>query len=90
MNKRQIQNTAVIAAALGAALASVYTYTNWFSSKEIDVKRERCYNVARAGKNDCATSQHSCASQSMMDRDPEAFIMLPKGLCERIVGGRSV
>ncbi|WP_332247998.1 BufA1 family periplasmic bufferin-type metallophore [Legionella tunisiensis] len=40
-------------------------------------------------KNDCATSKHSCASQAIVGGDPEEFIMMPKGLCDRIAGGKS-
>lgn len=86
MNKRQIQNTSVIAAALGAAALAVYTQTNWFLAK--NVERERCYGVVYAGKNDCGTAKHACASQSIKNADPEEFIMVPNGLCQRIVGGK--
>jgi len=89
MKKREIQNAAVIAAALGAALVSISTNTNWFSEKKAqDV--ERCYQVVRAGKNDCASSKHSCAGQAQINSDPEEFIILPKGLCQRLTGGKSV
>ena len=88
MKKRQIQNTAVIAAALGATVLAVYTETNWFLAEHEE--RERCYSVVYAGKNDCGTAKHACASQSIKDADPEEFIMVPKGLCDRIVGGKSV
>ncbi len=89
MNKRKIQNSAVIAAALGASLVSLYTNTDWLSEKDQTEEFERCYHVVRAGKNDCATSKHSCATQAPKDGDPEEYIMLPKGLCKRITGGRS-
>ncbi len=89
MNKRQIQNTAVIAAALGATILAVYTNTNWLSKNHKAGERERCYNVVRTGKNDCGTAKHACASQATMDADPEEFIMVPKGLCTRIAGGKS-
>ncbi len=89
MNNRKIKNSAIIAAALGAAIVSVYTNTNWLSKKNENEELERCYQVVLPGKNDCATSKHSCSSQATTNRDPEEFIMVPKGLCERIVGGRS-
>jgi uncharacterized membrane protein len=43
--------------------------------------------VAKAGKNDCAGAAHACAGQSSKDQSPKEFIELPKGTCERIVGG---
>jgi len=49
---------------------------------------EKCAGVVKAGKNDCGTSRNACSGQVKMDNDPEAWIYLPKGLCERIVGAR--
>jgi uncharacterized membrane protein len=90
MDKRKIQNSAVITAAIGASLVSIFTNTNWLSERNETEELERCYHIVRVGKNDCATSRHSCASQATINSDPEEFIMMPKGLCERIVGGKSV
>lgn len=89
MNKRPIQNTAVIAAALGATILALYTDTNWLSVNHSPEERERCYGIAYAGKNDCGNAKHACSSQSKLNADPNEFIMLPKGLCERIAGGRN-
>ena len=51
---------------------------------------EKCGGVAKAGKNDCGTSRTSCAGSIKVDNDPEAWIAVPKGTCERIVGGKIV
>ncbi len=89
MSKLTAQNTAVIVAAIGAALVSLYVNTDWLAKKPSRTPmRERCYGITRVAKNDCATAKHSCASQAITNRSSEEFIMLPKGLCERIVGGR--
>lgn len=48
---------------------------------------EKCYGVAKAGKNDCKTLSNACAGHSVTDAQPDAFIALPKGTCERIAGG---
>ncbi|QMT60386.1 MULTISPECIES: BufA1 family periplasmic bufferin-type metallophore [unclassified Legionella] len=48
---------------------------------------EKCYGIAKKGMNDCATATASCASSATKDKQKDAFILLPKGLCERIVGG---
>ncbi len=48
---------------------------------------EKCYGIARAGMNDCATATSSCASSSKKDKQKDAFLFVPKGLCEKIVGG---
>jgi uncharacterized membrane protein len=49
--------------------------------------KEKCYGVAKAGKNDCAANGHSCAGQAKKDRDAKEWIYVPTGTCERIVGG---
>lgn len=48
---------------------------------------EKCYGVAKAGKNDCQTATSSCAGTAKEDRMADAFIALPKGSCEKIAGG---
>ena len=48
---------------------------------------EKCYGIVKAGKNDCQTSSSSCAGTAEVDGKPTAFIVLPKGSCEKIVGG---
>jgi uncharacterized membrane protein len=48
---------------------------------------EKCYGVAKAGKNDCAGAAHACAGQSKADAASGEWIKLPKGTCERLVGG---
>ena len=51
--------------------------------------KEKCYGIVKAGANGCANAQktHSCAGQSTVDGDWGEWIKLPKGTCERIVGG---
>jgi uncharacterized membrane protein len=52
---------------------------------------EKCYGVAKAGKNDCAGAAHACAGQSKgSDGSPKEFVSVPKGTCERLVGGSLV
>jgi uncharacterized membrane protein len=48
---------------------------------------EKCAGIVKAGKNDCGTSKSSCAGTAKVDRDPEAWVFLPKGSCEKIAGG---
>lgn len=50
-------------------------------------ENEKCYGVAKAGKNDCGTPEHSCAGQAKTDGDPQEWVYLPKGTCDKIVGG---
>ncbi len=50
-------------------------------------KPEKCYGVVKAGKNDCGTAKHSCAGVSKADKAPDEWVFMPKGLCDKIVGG---
>jgi uncharacterized membrane protein len=52
-----------------------------------DATTEKCYGVAKAGKNDCAANGHACAGQAKADADKKEWVKLPKGTCDRIVGG---
>jgi len=48
---------------------------------------ERCYGIAKAGMNDCAYATESCSGQSKVDGAKDAWIIVPKGTCNKIVGG---
>jgi uncharacterized membrane protein len=48
---------------------------------------EKCYGVAKAGKNDCQTASSACAGTSKQDGQKDAWLYLPKGSCEKVVGG---
>jgi len=51
-------------------------------------KTEKCYGVAAAGKNDCASEgNNSCAGTSAKDSEAKAWMLVPAGLCEKIAGG---
>ncbi|KUO49367.1 MAG: hypothetical protein APF78_02080 [Sphingomonadales bacterium BRH_c3] len=46
---------------------------------------EKCYGVAKAGKNDCAAGPGtSCAGTSTRDYQGNAWKMVPKGSCTGI------
>jgi uncharacterized membrane protein len=48
---------------------------------------EKCYGIVKAGKNDFQTASSSCAGTSKSDAQADAWIYVPKGTCEKIVGG---
>ena len=50
-------------------------------------EHEKCYGIARAGKNDCQTANSSCAGTSRRNAQGDAWVYLPKGSCEKVVGG---
>jgi uncharacterized membrane protein len=50
-------------------------------------KAEKCYAIAKAGKNDCQTNTSACAGTSKRDNQTDAWIYVPAGSCSKIVGG---
>ena len=77
-------STALLSTALGSLLALSLTSVSAYAAD--DSNPEKCSGVAKAGKNDCAGPAHACAGQSKESSGKE-WIKLPKGSCERIVGG---
>lgn len=73
--------TALLAAALGSLLMSNAV------AMGPDDKSEKCYGVAKAGSNDCAANGHGCAAQAKADGDKKEWITVPKGTCNKLVGG---
>ncbi len=48
---------------------------------------EKCYGIAKAGRNDCSTSTNMCAGQSTINGDKSAWLNVPTGTCNKIVSG---
>ena len=51
-------------------------------------EKEKCYGIAKAGQNDCAsvTGTHSCAGQSKVDMDKSEWKYVAKGTCKGMKG----
>ncbi len=73
--------------ATNAALAGVLALTLLNVAQAADEKPEKCYGVVKAGQNDCQTNTSACAGQSTQDGQGDAWIYVPKGTCDKIVGG---
>jgi uncharacterized membrane protein len=76
-----IKKTFLISATMGIAALN----TNAHEMKAPEGK-EKCYGIVKAGKNDCGSKigAHGCAGFAKKDASPFEFILLPKGICERI------
>lgn len=72
----------VIAGAIAGIIAASGAH-----AADKDAKPEKCYGVVKAGKNDCQTSNTACAGSATKDGQKDAWLYLPKGTCEKIVGG---
>jgi uncharacterized membrane protein len=81
MNRR-----VVLASALAAAVAAPTLASAQGPAPAPSFKAEKCYGIAKAGKNDCAsTGNNSCAGTSKVNADPKAWVYVPEGYCDRIV-----
>ena len=74
-----------IAAAVGSLLA-VGSLSASAGDMAAGKDKEKCYGIAKAGKNDCASAAHSCAGQGAKDNDPGEWKYTPKGECEKMGG----
>ena len=50
--------------------------------------KEKCFGIAKAGQNDCAstTGAHSCAGQSKVDMDKTEWKYVAAGTCKSMNG----
>ncbi|EIL95503.1 MAG TPA: DUF2282 domain-containing protein [Rhodanobacter sp.] len=101
MNSTQLLKTA-LAGALTLGMASVATASPasmQMTPAQMKMQQARlmamvkkdhmqlCYGINAAYKNDCKSVGHSCAGQDSKARDPNSFVAVPAGLCEKIDGG---
>ena len=82
-----MKNSKLIAHSALASLFAVGVMTASAPAMAGKKDMEKCYGIVKAGKNDCQTSNSACAGTAETDSKPTAFIVLPKGTCEKIVGG---
>jgi len=81
MSIKKVAQKALLTAAVAASVTGMTAATAQAAGKE------KCFGVSKAGKNDCGALGLSCAGQSTKDNQLNAFIVLPKGLCERLTTG---
>ncbi len=79
--KKLIAGVAVV----GLTVAATTTVSQAADTKSM----EKCYGVVKASKNDCGNAVHSCAGQAKADADKNEWVMTPKGLCDKLVNGRT-
>jgi uncharacterized membrane protein len=84
MKKTQL----VVASAMAAALALPLVARGQSGpAPKPKYDAEKCYGVAKAGKNDCQTANSSCAGTSKRDGQKDAWLYVPAGTCSKLVGG---
>jgi uncharacterized membrane protein len=80
-------NTTVILASAIAAALSLAVQASAGPAPAPKFEAEKCYGIAKAGHNDCETMSSSCAGTSRRNGQSDAWIYVPKGTCEKVVGG---
>lgn len=82
-----MENNRLVLAAMSAFF--ILTSSSAMSaSVETAPSTEKCFGIVKAGMNDCATATSSCAGSATKDNQADAFIILPTGVCEKLVGGK--
>ena len=82
-----MEKSKMLSLAIGSLLAIGLVGNASAADKKMD--SEKCFGIAKAGMNDCASnkSAHSCAGQGTKNNDPQDFVAVPKGTCDKIAGG---
>jgi uncharacterized membrane protein len=82
-----MQNNQILSLAIGGLLALGLTGNASAADKKVEM--EKCFGIAKAGMNDCSSnkSAHSCAGQASKNNDPQDFVAVPKGTCDKIANG---
>lgn len=80
-------NVAAVAVLATAGLALAVPAQASTESQIQGQKLVRCFGVNAAHRNMCATATGSCAGTAKEARDPNAFILVPEGVCGMIDGG---
>ena len=80
MNKRH--------ALIAAALATVCAGASAADKPAAEPQQEKCFGVAKAGHNDCASANgsHSCAGEAKTDNAAGDWNSVAKGTCEKMGG----
>jgi uncharacterized membrane protein len=81
-----MRNAHVKAAVAGVLAAGFAAASQAGPAPAPKFEAEKCFGVAKAGKNDCQTSASACAGTSKKDKQTDAWIYVPKGTCDKIVG----
>jgi len=83
-NHNVVISAAIAALTSGGLLVSASAQA---AGAVVCAEQERCYGIAKAGKNDCATSSSACSGSAKQDNMKDAWIYVPKGTCQKVAGG---
>ena len=74
--------------AMIAATAAAVMSMSMLAAPASAAEKEKCFGIAKAGQNDCASvsGSHSCAGQSKVDMDKTEWKYVAKGTCKDMKG----
>ena len=84
MNKKLAVDSAIAAIFSVGMLAA----TQAQAVPDAPTEWEKCAGIAKAGKNDCGANGHACGGYAKKDNDPNEWIYVPQGVCEKIAGAK--
>jgi uncharacterized membrane protein len=81
MNKRHSLIATAVAGLFAVSASAI-------AAEQDHVNQDKCYGIAKAGQNDCATSTgtHACAGQAKSDNDAQDWKYVAKGTCQSLGG----
>jgi uncharacterized membrane protein len=80
-HSRKLSGICAVLAGTGIFQSALAAFPSW--AKPGDAV-EKCAGAAKKGQNDCGANGHSCAGQGKTDNDPNEWVYLPKGACEKM------
>ncbi|HVC11989.1 MAG TPA: DUF2282 domain-containing protein [Burkholderiales bacterium] len=88
--RKRLASRVLLAAVAGGALYGMYKSVELRSgagqAASAGGKDIKCFGIAKAGHNDCATAKHGCNGQATVDYDPTDFKYVPAGACMKLGG----
>lgn len=85
-----MKRTKEAALAATAALMAISIASSANAAASASAEKEKCFGIAKAGQNDCASANgsHSCAGQSKTDNGAAEWKYVAKGTCTK-AGGKT-
>jgi uncharacterized membrane protein len=81
--KTKLAVTTALTGVLAVGIATLGNNQEALAGKE---GMEKCAGIVKAGMNDCSANGHDCAGMSTADADPNEWLYVAEGTCEKIVG----
>ncbi len=80
---------------IGLSVAGMITAactTSAFAVPDQPSQWEKCAGIAKKAMNDCGSldGKHSCSGKAAKDNDPNEWVYVPQGTCDKITGGKVV